>query len=93
MQEMPKDKRPREAPAEEDATYQRAVLGLVLNIHPLQITGAELVREIAADPGDFADRDSIQRAARDLIAKGVLHKHGEFLLPTRATICLIDLVE
>lgn len=71
----------------EDAAIQRAALALLLDHHPAQLTLAELVREIAEDPADFAQRDAIDRAVRDLLGAGLLHRHGDFAIPTRAAIC------
>jgi hypothetical protein len=70
----------------EDAAIRAAVLALLLDQHPAQLTLAELAREVAADPGDFAQRDAIARAVRDLVGAGLLHRHGEFAIPTRAAI-------
>ncbi len=73
--------------AEESAAIQSAVLVLLLDQHPTQLTLAELAREVAEDPGDFAQRDAIARAARDLVGAGLLHRHGDFAIPTRAALC------
>ncbi len=70
----------------EDATIQSAVLALLLDQHPTQLTLAELVREVAEDPANFAQRDAISRAVRGLAGAGLLHCHGEFVIPTRAAI-------
>jgi len=68
----------------QDAETQRALLALVLAEHPTQLTTPEAVRELAQDPGDFVERDAVGRAARDLVSAGLLHRHGAFVLPTRA---------
>lgn len=70
----------------EDATVQRAVLALVLFQHPAQLTLAELTRELSEDPESPAQRDAVDRAVRDLAGSGLLHRHGEFVLPTRAAL-------
>jgi len=69
-----------------DAAVQLAVLMVVLDRHPAQLTLAELVREIAEDPADFAQCDAIESAARDVAGAGLLHRHGEFVIPTRAAL-------
>ena len=69
--------------AEEDAVYQRAVFAAVLEIHPTQVTEAELVRKVALDPEDFPTRDGIKRAVRDLAGAGLLHRNGDFVLRRR----------
>jgi hypothetical protein len=70
-------------PAQEDAQYERVVLMAVLETHPTQITEAELVREHAGGPEDC---DAFGRAVRDLVGVGLLHRHGDFVLPTRAAV-------
>jgi hypothetical protein len=73
-------------PAAEDAATESAVLQQVLDFHPVQVTVAELVREIGGESPGFAERDAIERAVRDLAGAGLLHRHGAFVLPTRAAL-------
>jgi hypothetical protein len=70
----------------EDAILERAVLALVLSQHPAQFTVAELTRELSDDPEHPTQRDAVQRALRDLVGSGLLHRHGAFVLPTRAAL-------
>lgn len=74
-----------QSPEDADAATQAAVLVLVLTEHPAQLTRAEIEREIAPS-GDFAERDAVERAIRDLAGVGLLHRQGEFVLPSRATL-------
>lgn len=76
----------RSSTADEDAACEAAVLQQVLVLHPTQVTFDELLREVAETPADFHERDAVERAVRDLVAVGLLHRHGEFVLPTRAAI-------
>lgn len=73
-------------PAQEDATVEAAVLRQVLELHPLQITFEELLRDVAGEPGDFAQRDAVERAVRELAAAGLLHRNHDFVLPSRAAL-------
>jgi hypothetical protein len=73
-------------PADEDAKFQRLVLELLLEAHPAQLTEAELIREATDNPEGFTQRDGIARAIRDLAGVGVLHRNGDFVLPTRAAL-------
>ena len=77
--------------AGEDALVEAAVLRQVLLLHPTQVTLEELVRELAADAGDFAERDAVERAVRDLCRAGLLHRSGEFVLPSRAALRFSEL--
>ena len=72
------------SPDSQDAEAQRALLALVLAEHPAQLTTSEVARELTGDSGDFAERDAVERAMRDLADVGLLHRHGAFVLPTRA---------
>lgn len=76
----------------EDATTEAAVLRLLLALHPVHLTLAELVREIAAGPAEFSLRDAVERAVRDLSAAGLLHRSGDVVLPSRAAIRLDELL-
>jgi hypothetical protein len=73
-------------PAADEAAVEGAVLALLVAEHPTRLTGAELVRELTAGPRDFAERDAVQRAVRDLIAVGLLHRDDRFVWPTRAAL-------
>jgi hypothetical protein len=76
----------------EDAAVESTVLRQVLILHPAQVTLEELIREIAADPDAFAERDAIERAVRDLAHAGLLHRHGEFVIPSRASLRFSELL-
>lgn len=65
----------------EDAQAQQAVLGLVFDHHPAQLTICELVREI-----DQGEGDAVERAIRDLVGAGLLRCEGASVLPTRAAL-------
>jgi len=79
-------------PAEEDAAIEATVLRRLLTLHPIQITVDELLREIAADPEDFSQRDAVERAVRDLAAAGLLHRRDEFVIPSRAALRFDELL-
>lgn len=81
-----------QTPAEEDDAIEAAVLRHLLALHPVQIVFDELLREIAGDPEDFAERDAIERAVRDLGAAGLLRRNGEVVLPSRAALRFDELL-
>jgi hypothetical protein len=74
------------SPAEQDAATAAAVLCRLLELYPAQPSFEELLREVASDPGDFGQRDAVERAVHDLAASGLLHRNGELLLPSRAAV-------
>ena len=65
----------------EDERTQSAVLSLVLNEQPAQLTICEVAREVAVDEGDGPER-----AIRDLVGVGLLRCEGASVLPTRAAL-------
>ncbi len=80
-------------PAAEDAATESAVLQQVLELHPVQVTAAELVREVGGESPDFARRDAIERAIRDLTNVGLMHRHDAFVMPTRAALRFSELLD
>lgn len=80
-------------PAAQDAATESAVLQQVLILHPAQVTVAELVREIAGDAAEFGERDAVERAVRDLVGAGLLHRHDAFVAPTRAALRFNELLD
>jgi hypothetical protein len=81
-----------QSPAGEDPTVESAVLLRLIVLHPAQITFGELLREIAVNPEDFAERDAVERAVRDLAAAGLAHRNNEFVVPSRAALRFDELL-
>lgn len=69
-----------------DTAVETGVLALILARHPAQLTLAELIREMADDPDEFRQVDAIHRAVRDLGGVGLLHRNGDFLVPSQAAL-------
>lgn len=69
-----------------DLRDRSAILAHILDLHPVLLSFEELVREIVGTSPDFSERDQIERAIRDLIATGLLHRSGDLVLPTRAAV-------
>ena len=61
----------------EDEKTQRAILALVLAVHPLYRTMPELSREIGS-------KEAVERAVRRLSDYGLVRLHGSTLLLTNA---------
>ncbi len=80
-------------PAAGDAATESAVLQRLLDLHPVQVTAAELVREVGGESPGFGERDAIERAVRDLTGAGLLHRHDAFVLPTRAALRFSELLD
>jgi hypothetical protein len=77
----------------EDENVESAVLRQLLDLHPTRLTMAELTREVAGSRNDFAERDAVERAVRDLAATGLLHRGEEFVAPTRAALRFSELLD
>lgn len=65
---------------------EQAAFSLLVGSYPAPWTREEIVRVLAADPNQFADRDAGNNSLRGLIGYGLLHQTGELFLPTRAAI-------
>jgi hypothetical protein len=81
----------------DDATIEAAVLRQLLALYPVQLTVDELVRELAGNGTEnggteFAFRDAVERAVRELGAAGLLHRNGEVVLPSRAALRFEELL-
>ena len=83
--------RPEATPASEDDQAQQAVLALLLDAHPAHLSLDEVVRELTDRPDDFAPRDRVNNAVRDLAAAGLVHRHGAFVFASRAAVRFEDL--
>lgn len=77
----------------EDEGVEAAVLQQLLDLHPTQLTVAELQRELGGTRDEFAERDAVERAVRELGAVGLLHQGEEFVIPTRAALRFSQLLD
>jgi hypothetical protein len=71
-------------PAREDRRTQRAVLAYLLDQFPNHLSRSEL--PFALDAKDFAEKDAIARAVRELTSARLLIALGDFISPSRAAI-------
>jgi hypothetical protein len=60
-------------------------LSFILN-QPSQISLEELRREMAESSYGPYSLDAVDRATRDLVHAGLLHRNGEFVFATRAAV-------
>jgi hypothetical protein len=61
---------------------ERAVLAFLIDQHPTRLRTDEL--PFVLDAKDFAEKDAITRAVRELVGVGPLQLDGELVGPTRA---------
>lgn len=78
--------------AAEDRREEGVVLRHVIAVHPATLRVSDLIRELG-DPDDFAKRDGIERAVRELVKGGLLFKCEGAVLPTRAALNAYELLE
>jgi hypothetical protein len=76
----------------EDTMIEAAVLQQLLALHPVQLTLSDLKREIADENSEFALRDAVDRAVRELTAAGLALRNGEIVLPSRAALRFDELL-
>jgi hypothetical protein len=76
-----------------DAVIESAVLQRLLDLHPAQLTLAELVRDVGGESAGFAERDAVERAVRELSGAGLVHRGEPFVVPTRAALRFSELVD
>jgi hypothetical protein len=79
------------SPAGQDRKTESAVLALLLNEHPTRLTMDELILVLHADPDRGDPEDAGERALRELVGAGLVHREGRFLAPTRAAIYFASL--
>ena len=63
-----------------------AVLRHLLRLYPAPLTLDEIVRELTCASEDFGECERVEGAVRELLAAGLLARHGDFLLPTRTAV-------
>ena len=64
----------------------------VVAVHPSTLLISDLIRELG-DPSDFAQRDNIERAVRELVKGELLFRCEGTVLPTRAALYVFDVLE
>jgi hypothetical protein len=79
-------------PGAQDKAIEAAVLQQLLALYPIQLTLADLSREIAGADEDFALTDAVERAVRELSAAGLIHRNGDVVIPSRAALLLEELL-
>jgi len=81
------------SPAAEDIKDQGVTLMHVLHRHPTLLTIPDLVREITSGSEDFADRDNVERAVRDLTGVGLLHCPSGLVVPSPGALRFLKILQ
>jgi hypothetical protein len=68
-----------------------AVMEVVFEHHPAQLSIEEVIRDVATDLTSLGDRNNVSDAIRDLAGAGLLHRSGEFVFATRAAVRAAEL--
>lgn len=77
-------RRAADGPASADRRMERVVLAFLFDQHPTRLTVNEL--PFALDAKDFAEKDAIARAVRELAGVGLIRIDGDLVGPTRAAL-------
>jgi hypothetical protein len=73
-------------PASDEDKAEQAVLALLREVHPALLSLDEIARELTDRPDEFGPRDRVNNAVRDLVAAGLVHRHGAFAFASRAAV-------
>lgn len=93
MQHKANGARPKRSNHAQDIKDQGVVLMHVLALHPSHLIVPDLVRELTNNGSqDFAESDNAERAIRDLDGVGLLHCPGGLVIPTRAALRFIEIL-
>jgi hypothetical protein len=76
----------------QDIRDQGIVLMHVLALHPTNLIVPDLVRELTDGSTEFAEGDNAERAIRDLTGVGLLHCLGGMVVPTRAALRFVQIL-
>jgi hypothetical protein len=74
------------SPAQEDEIIERSILTQVLVLHPAQLSILELALRMDRDWQDFAQKDAVERAVRELSRDGLLACDCRHIWPSRAAL-------
>ena len=79
------------SPAEEHAQLQLELLTMLLAAHPAQRSIEDVIREQTDASEDPMAGDDAKNAILDLVGACLLHRHGQFVFPTRAAVVFDEL--
>lgn len=85
------DQRMAASNAAEDLRDERAVLVHLVETFPQTLRLSDLIREMGGSE-DFAKRDGIERAVRELVQGGLLFRCSGAVLPTRTALRAYELL-
>lgn len=78
--------------AQQDEIIERVVLTQVLVFHPAQLTILELALRMDRACEDFAEKDAVERAVRELSRDGLLFCDCRRISPSRAALRFEELL-
>ncbi|HET8954764.1 MAG TPA: hypothetical protein VFN18_03795 [Solirubrobacterales bacterium] len=79
------------SPAAEDLKNERAILVHLVETFPQTLRLSDVIRELGGSE-DFAKRDGIERAVRELVQGGLLFRCSGAVLPTRTALRAYELL-
>lgn len=67
------------------------MLELLLDYHPGLLSVDEVIREMTSSVDEFAARDEIDVALRELVGAGLAHRVGTLVVASHAAACFYNL--
>jgi len=80
------------SPAQEDEIIERSILTQILVLHPTQLSILELALRLERNWQDFAQKDAVERAVRELSRDGLLACDCRRISPSRASLRFDELL-
>jgi hypothetical protein len=77
---------------EEDLASEGAVFAHVMDAYPTTLRISDVIREVG-DNDRFPERDSVERAIREMIRVGLLFRCENCVLPTRGAIRVWEVMQ
>jgi len=77
--------------AAEDLTNERAVFAHIIDTFPATLRLSDVMQEMGGSE-NFAKRDSVERAVRELVRGGLLFRCESVVLPTRPALRAYELL-
>jgi hypothetical protein len=81
-----------QTPAQEDEIIERSLLTQALVLHPTRLSILELALRLERDWQDFAEKDAVERAVRELSCDGLLACDCRLVVPSRAALRFEELL-
>jgi hypothetical protein len=76
---------------QQDRNVESAVLAIVIERHPARVAVADVVEEMTSVANPPGRAEAVERAIDELAGVGLLHRRGNLIEPTRASLRMVEL--